>query len=88
MAKRPLTQRELRKAKKQRENEDYIMIYNTSKQLIPIQLKPPLGVDFFQGEQTINLYRGKSGRFPMSRLRGEQLQNLQKSGRIRVETAR
>lgn len=88
MAKRPLTQREIRQTKRQRENEGFVMIYNISKQLIPIQLRPPVGVDFFQGEQTINLYKGKSGRFPKSRLRDEQLRNLQKSGRIRIEAAR
>jgi hypothetical protein len=82
---RPLTQREIRKAKREREAEDYIIIYNVSKQSIPIQLKPPIGVDFFQGEQTIYVHKGKSGKFPKSRLRDNQIQNLRKSGRIRTE---
>jgi hypothetical protein len=53
--------------------------------MIPIQLKAPVGVDFFAGEQTVSLNRGKSGRFPVSRLRATQVENLQKSGKIRVE---
>ena len=85
---RPLTQREIKKAKKEREAEEYVVIYNISKQLIPIQLKPPKGVDFFQGEQTINLHKGKSGKFPQSRLRTNQITNLRKSGRIRVEASK
>jgi hypothetical protein len=85
---RPLTQREIRKVKKEREDETYIIIYNISKQMIPIQLKSPPGVDFYVGEQTVNLNKGKSGKFPMSRLRQTQLDNLQKSGRIRVENTK
>jgi hypothetical protein len=79
---RPLTQREIKKAQ---ETEEYIIIHNICKQMIPIQLKAPVGVDFFAGEQTVSLNRGKSGRFPVSRLRATQVENLQKSGKIRVE---
>ena len=82
---RPLTEREIRQAKRERDAEEYIVIYNISKMSIPIQLQPPAGVDFFQGEQTIYLHKGKSGRFPKSRLRDNQIQNLRKSGRIRTE---
>lgn len=82
---RPMTQREIRKTKKAKLAEEYIMIHNVCKQMVPIQLKPPVGVDFYQGEQTVSLNRGKSARFPKSRLRMTQVENLQKSGMIRVE---
>lgn len=82
---RPVTQREIRKAKKTRAAEEYVMIHNICKQTVPIQLKPPYGVDFYQGEQTVSLNRGKSARFPKSRLRVTQVDNLRKSGMIRVE---
>ena len=83
--KRPLTQREIRKVKREIEDERYVIVYNISKQMIPIQLKAPDGVDFYVGEQTVNLNKGKSSRFPLSRLREIQLDNLRKAGRIRVE---
>jgi hypothetical protein len=81
---RPLTQRELRQSKKVKQDEEYILIHNICKQMIPIQLKPPIGVDFYQGEQTVPLNRGKSAKFPKSRLRMTQVENLQKSGMIRI----
>lgn len=85
---RPLTQREIRQAKKEKQDEEYVIIHNICKQMIPIQLKAPVGVDFYQGEQTIPLNRGKSARFPKSRLRDTQIVNLQKSGMIRVNIAK
>ena len=81
---RPLTQREIKKAKKEKQREEYITIHNICKQMIPIQLKPPVGVDFFQGEMSVPLRKGKSAKFPKSRLRTTQIENLQKSGMIRI----
>jgi hypothetical protein len=86
--KRPLTQREIRQAKKAKQDEEYIIIHNICKQMVPIQLKAPTGVDFYQGEQTIPLNRGKSAKFPKSRLRMTQITNLQKSRMIRVNEAK
>jgi len=85
--KRPLTQREIRKSRKEKQEEEYIIIHNICKQMVPIQLKAPIGVDFYRGEQTINLNRGKSAKFPKSRLRMPQITNLQKSRMIKVSTA-
>lgn len=85
---RPLTQREIRQQRKEKDSESYVMIHNTSKQSIPIQLRAPTGVDFYVGEQTIPLYPGKSGKFPKSRLIDNQLINLQKAGRIKVENVK
>ena len=83
--KRPLTQRELRAAKKNRDNVDYVLIINKSKkQSIPIQLKTPPGVDWFVGEQAAMLYPQKMAKFPQNRLYSEQIANLQKQGRIQV----
>jgi hypothetical protein len=84
---RPLTQREIRKAKqeKRRGEEKAVIVHNISKQTIPLQLAPPSGVDFYAGEQTISLFRGKSTKLPFSRARMEQLTNLQKAGKIRMQ---
>jgi len=81
---RPLTQREIKKAKKDKQAEEYVIIHNVCKQMIPIQLKPPVGIDFFQGEMSVPLNRGKSAKFPKSRLRMTQIENLQKSGMVRI----
>jgi len=81
---RPLTQREIRQLKKEKNQEEYTMIHNVSRQAINIQLKSPVGIDFLAGEQTVPLFRGKSSQFPKNRLRQEQIVNLQKAGRIKV----
>jgi len=85
---RPLTQREIRQAKKEKQQEEYVLVHNICKQMIPVQLKPPVGVDFYRGEQTVPLQRGKSAKFPKSRLRMTQIENLQKSGMVRISTAK
>lgn len=83
--KRPLTQRELRLAKKKLTNVEQVVIVNKSKsQTIPIQLKAPPGVDWFVGEQTVPLYPKRMAKFPKSRLYLEQITNYQKQGRIQV----
>ena len=85
---RPLTQRELRQQKRRREDVNYVTIINRSKkQTIPIQLKAPIGVDFFVGEQTIPLYPRRMAKFPENRLYAEQIRNFQKQGRIQVLNA-
>ena len=85
---KPLTPREIKKTKKAKLTEEYVMISNISKQMIPIQLRPPTGVDFYAGEQSVPLTKGKSAKFPKSRLRMAQVDNLQKSGMIRVVLSR
>lgn len=83
--KRPLTQRELRLAKKKLTNVEQVVIVNKSKsQTIPIQLKAPPGVDWFVGEQTVPLYPKRMAKFPKSRLYLDQIANYQKQGRIQV----
>ena len=86
--KRPLTQRELRQQKQRREDVNYVTIINRSKkQTVPIQLKAPIGVDFFVGEQTVPLYPLRMAKFPENRLYSEQIRNFQKQGRIQVLNA-
>jgi hypothetical protein len=85
---RPLTQRELRQQKQRRKDVNYVTIINRSKkQTVPIQLKAPVGVDFFVGEQTIPLYPLRMAKFPENRLYSEQIRNFQKQGRIQVLNA-
>lgn len=86
MVSRPLSQNEV----KARSRDEIVVIYNTSKQSIPIQLRAPMNpktgkrVGFFTGEQTVSISKGKSSRFPKSRLYMEQVNNLQRSGMVRV----
>ena len=84
---KPLTQREIRSTKREKEKggKQTVIVHNISKQTIQLQLAPPDGVDFYAGEQTIFLFRGKSTRLPFNRVRMEQLTNLQKAGRIRKQ---
>ena len=83
MAARPQSQKE--KASAKAANAGFVTLYNkSSKQPVPIQLKAPVGVDFYNGEQTVWLHRGKSAVFPVSRLIKEQIVNQQKMGFLLV----
>ena len=93
---RPLTQREILKAKqdaqasKSTNTKEYLWVLNKTKQSIPIQLRSPIDpqtgkrIDFILGEQTIYLKSGERQRFPKDRLYMNQIQNLQKDRRIKV----
>lgn len=52
-----------------------VRIYNNSKQMIPLQLRPPAS-DFYQSEQQVRLEPGKDVLLPKSHLREEQIKNL------------
>ena len=86
MAKRPVTQRDLKK-KKQKEQE-IIEITNCSKQSINIQTREP-GQDFYLGEASVLLRRNQTLTRPLNRVMMEQLDNLRKRGMIkyRIKTA-
>lgn len=60
-----------------------IRIYNSSKQMIPIQLRAP-GGDFYTSEQQVRLNPKTDVQLPKSHLRMDQIENLQKKGLIRV----
>jgi hypothetical protein len=83
---RPLTQAEIAARKKaQSPKEEYVTLANKSPiQTVNIQLKAPSGVPFTVGEQTIPLFPKASAKFPKSRLIPEQIENLQKTGLLRV----
>ncbi len=86
MANRPLTQREIKQNKKDREKTQArrVTITNLGKQTVPIQLRSPEGVDWFVGEQSILLSKGKSALFPVHRLYPRQIENLKRLRYIKV----
>jgi hypothetical protein len=66
-----------------RESNYVVQIYNCSKQMIPIVVRPP-GGDFFLHEQTIYLRPGKTVRLPKSFLNDPQITNLSAKRMIRI----
>ena len=60
-----------------------VRIYNSSRQMIPIQVRTP-GSDFYSNEQQIRLAPGQDTLLPKSHLRAEQIQNLKARGFIKV----
>jgi len=85
MTKRPKTIREIQEEKKKKEgDEEEVTITNCSKQLIPIHLDAPKGVDFYLGAQDFRLGPGQSFKFKTTRLRKAQVERLQKQGFIKV----
>ncbi len=60
-----------------------LRIYNSSKQMIPIQVKPP-GGDFYTSEQQIRLAPGKDVVLPKSHLRMAQIDNLKRRRMLKV----
>lgn len=66
-----------------KENNFVIQIYNCSKQMIPISVKPP-GGDFFLHEQTIYLRQGKTVRLPKNFLNDSQISNLTTKRMIKI----
>lgn len=60
-----------------------VRIYNSSAQMIPLQVRAP-GGDFFTGEQQVRVSPGKDVLLPKSHLMSDQIENLQKRGMIKV----
>jgi len=60
-----------------------IQVYNRSRQMIPLQVKPP-GGDFFLHEQTVYLHPGKTVRLPKSFVNDKQISNLQARRQIQI----
>lgn len=84
MSDKPLTQKEIKAAKKKRIDIKYVMLYNPSNMLLPLQLSAPPGVDFYRGEQTVHLKPKERGKFPAHRLHSSQITNLEKKGMLKV----
>lgn len=66
-----------------KETNFVVQLYNCSKQMIPISVRPP-GGDFFLHEQTIYLRPGKTVRLPKSFLNDSQIANLTTKRMIRI----
>ena len=60
-----------------------VQLYNCSKQMIPVSVRPP-GGDFFLHEQTIYLRPGKNVRLPKSFLNESQIRNLTSKRMLRI----
>ena len=58
-------------------------VLNVSKQLICLQVKPP-GGDFFIHEQQVRLNPGQHALLPKAHLNQEQVNNLKRSGVIKI----
>lgn len=82
MAKRPMTVREMKTAKKQQEKVGTITVSNISNQAYKIHLKPPIingkKVDFYVGAQDINMIPGRTHSFKKDRLWMQQIDRLKK----------
>lgn len=71
------------KAVKTKKKRPMIRIYNCSKQMIPLQVRPP-GSDFYTNEQQIRLNPGKDVSLPKSHTREDQIDNLRQKRMIQV----
>ena len=60
-----------------------VVVTNRSKQMIPIQVKPPRG-DFFYEEQQVRLGPGKSVSVPKGHLNWAQIENCRGRGDVSV----
>lgn len=85
MAKRPPTQKEIQRQKRQRAGRsETITVLNRSRQVISINCKHPPGSDFFLGSQDVRLYPGRRATLPKSRLWSSQIERLQKRGMLSI----
>lgn len=62
---------------------DTIIVYNSSKQSIPLSVRPPDG-EFYSSEQQITLMPGKQVSLLRSHVNIDQINNLQKKGILKV----
>ena len=60
-----------------------VRVYNSSNQLIQLQVKPP-GGDFYTNESQIRINPGDDVLLPKTHLRQDQLENLKKKGFIKI----
>jgi len=84
MKQRALTQKEIKAQRRKQEQIEYVMLYNPKRMTLHLQLSPPPGMDFFRGEQTVQLKHKEQSRFPAHRLMKEQIINLEKRGMLKV----
>lgn len=60
-----------------------IRVYNCSKQMIPLQLRPP-NSEFYSNEQQVRIKPGQDVQLPKSYVRREQIENLRGRKMIKV----
>jgi len=60
-----------------------IRVYNNSKQLIQLHMRPP-GGDFFTNESQVRILPGMEVLLPKTHCRQDQLDNLSKKGFIKI----
>jgi len=62
---------------------DEIRIYNCSRQMISLQVRPP-GTEFYTNENQVRLAPGKDALLPKNHLMMDQIENLCKRGFLKV----
>ncbi len=62
---------------------DTIIVYNSSKQAVPLSLRPP-GAEFFTSEQQVTLNPGKQITLIKEHVNLDQVSNLQRRGILKV----
>jgi hypothetical protein len=70
------------KAEKAKKSE-MVRLYNSSKQMIPLQVRVP-GGDFYRSEHQVRLNPGNDVQLPKSHLRVDQIENLQRRGMLKI----
>jgi len=70
----------------QKQDKSNVIVTNRSKQMVPIQAKPPNG-DFFYEEHQLRLAPGKSVTVPRRYLNESQIENCRAKGIISVRNA-
>lgn len=60
-----------------------VRIYNSSKQMIPLQVRIP-GSEFYTGESQVRIDPGKDVLVPYDHMRADQIENLKKRGMIKI----
>jgi hypothetical protein len=60
-----------------------VRLYNASKQLLALQIRPP-GADFYTNESQVRLRPGQDALLPYRHLREDQVANLCSRGMLRI----
>jgi len=60
-----------------------VRVYNSSKQMIPLQVRIP-GSGFFAGESQVRLDPGQDALLPYDHLLSDQIENLKRRGMLKI----
>lgn len=66
-----------------KKNTEVIRLFNCSRQLLKLQVRPP-GGDFYLHEQQVSLRPGQTVLLPKDHLIQDQVSNLQSRGMLKV----